>query len=62
MRSRLRDSDIIGRLGGDEFGVILPRTTADEARTTAGDVLTAINTTPASTSRAGRSACAHPSA
>ena len=29
LRSRLRDTDIVGRLGGDEFGVILP---ADRAR------------------------------
>ena len=42
MRARLRDSDIIGRLGGDEFGVILPRATAEEARSTAADLLTAI--------------------
>lgn len=32
MRARLRNSDIVGRMGGEEFAVILPETTADTAR------------------------------
>jgi diguanylate cyclase (GGDEF)-like protein/PAS domain S-box-containing protein len=31
LRSRLRDTDIVGRLGGDEFGVILPETAIEDA-------------------------------
>jgi diguanylate cyclase (GGDEF)-like protein len=31
----VRESDIVGRLGGDEFGIILNRASADEARTKA---------------------------
>jgi len=31
----VRESDVVGRLGGDEFGVILNHATADEARTKA---------------------------
>lgn len=27
----LRESDIVGRLGGDEFGIVLPNATADDA-------------------------------
>lgn len=32
LRDSVRESDVVGRLGGDEFGVILNRATADEAR------------------------------
>lgn len=31
LKHRFRASDIIGRLGGEEFGVVLPSTTADQA-------------------------------
>ncbi|HEY6890340.1 MAG TPA: PAS domain S-box protein [Solirubrobacter sp.] len=34
LRSRLRDTDIVGRLGGDEFGVILPQTAIEDAEAT----------------------------
>jgi diguanylate cyclase (GGDEF)-like protein len=32
LRSMLREDDIIGRFGGDEFAVLFPRTDADHAR------------------------------
>ena len=32
LRECVRESDVVGRLGGDEFGVILNRANADEAR------------------------------
>lgn len=35
----LRHSDLLGRLGGDEFGVLLPQAGADEARQAAASVL-----------------------
>lgn len=37
--SLLRETDVIGRLGGDEFGVILTRATADEAIQVAKKIL-----------------------
>ncbi|MBJ7520524.1 MAG: EAL domain-containing protein [Solirubrobacteraceae bacterium] len=39
LQCRLRETDIIGRLGGDEFGVLLPRTTTEEAQRTASGLL-----------------------
>ncbi len=32
MQTRLRESDIIARMGGEEFAILLPDTSADEAR------------------------------
>jgi diguanylate cyclase (GGDEF)-like protein/PAS domain S-box-containing protein len=31
LRERLRSSDVVGRVGGDEFAILLPRATRDEA-------------------------------
>ncbi len=39
----VRESDVVGRLGGDEFGIILNRASADEARVKASALSEAIN-------------------
>ena len=39
----VRESDVVGRLGGDEFGVILNRAAADEARAKAAQLSDKIN-------------------
>ncbi len=39
----VRESDVVGRLGGDEFGVILNRAAADEARAKAWSLSEKIN-------------------
>lgn len=39
----VRESDIVGRLGGDEFGIILNRATADEAAAKAASLSDKIN-------------------
>lgn len=39
----VRESDVVGRLGGDEFGIILNRATADEAAAKAASLSEKIN-------------------
>jgi len=43
---QVRDSDIVGRLGGDEFGVILYQINADVARKKSGQLACAIGKQP----------------
>jgi diguanylate cyclase (GGDEF)-like protein/PAS domain S-box-containing protein len=42
LRSELRDDDVIGRLGGDEFGIVMPDIEPHEARLAATRLLAAI--------------------
>lgn len=39
LRQRLRGADVIGRMGGEEFSVILPQTSADEAKVVFAEIL-----------------------
>ena len=41
----VRESDVVGRLGGDEFGILLNRATADEARAKAWSLSEHLNAT-----------------
>lgn len=46
LRANIRESDIIGRLGGDEFGVILVHADENVARDKAQSLVTALEKTP----------------
>lgn len=46
MVGSLRDSDIIGRLGGDEFGIILPKASEENATAKAKQILDKIEKNP----------------
>lgn len=46
LRESVRESDVVGRLGGDEFGVILNRAAAEEARAKASALSAYLNATP----------------
>ena len=53
LRLRLRESDVLGRIGGDEFAVLLTRTPADMAMGVAETLVRTVRT-DASIKRAGR--------
>ena len=42
LRERLRSTDVLARMGGDEFAVLLPHATADEARMLSRDLVEAL--------------------
>lgn len=43
LMKNLRESDVVGRLGGDEFGIVLPNATAEAAERKAQSLAKAIN-------------------
>ena len=51
-RKQLRDSDLMGRLGGAEFAVQLPRTTLEDALMVAERIRMAVESVPVKTERA----------
>ncbi|WP_020654252.1 GGDEF domain-containing protein [Massilia niastensis] len=51
-KSQLRDSDLLGRLVGVEFAILLPRTNLDEASLVAERIRAAIAATPVKSERA----------
>lgn len=42
LRQRLRQTDIVARIGGDEFAILLPHTDADRAQSVAKDLVKAL--------------------
>jgi diguanylate cyclase (GGDEF)-like protein len=51
-RRQLRDSDLLGRMAGGEFALLLPRTGGEEAMLVAERMRAAIESTPVKTERA----------
>ncbi len=45
LRERLRETDIIARMGGDEFAILLPHTDVDQAQALAEQIVAAFQTT-----------------
>lgn len=48
LQSQTRDSDVVGRLGGDEFGVLLAHANVDQGRRKADQLAEALRATPTS--------------